>query len=142
MIPKDSYSVTYKNNKNVGRASVTVTLKGNYKGTLTKTFDILPKGTGISKLKGSVKGFKATWKKQSTQTNGYEIQYSTNKKFTKKASKIKAVAKKTAKSKSITGLKAKKTYYVRIRTYKKVKINGKSKKMYSSWSKAKKVTTK
>ena len=66
MIPKDSYSVTYKNNKNVGRASVTVTLKGNYKGTLTKTFDILPKGTGISKLKGSVKGFKATWKKQST----------------------------------------------------------------------------
>lgn len=142
VIPKDSYSVTYKNNKNVGRADVTVTLKGNYKGTLTKTFDILPKGTGISKLKGSVKGFKATWKKQSTQTSGYEIQYSTNKKFTKKASKIKAVAKKTAKSKSITGLKAKKTYYVRIRTYKKVKINGKLKKMYSSWSKAKKVTTK
>lgn len=142
VIPKNSYSVIYKNNKNVGRADLTVTLKGNYRGTLIKTFDILPKGTGISKLKSSVKGFKAVWKKQSTQTSGYEIQYSTNKKFTKKASKIKTVAKKTAKSKSITRLKAKKTYYVRIRTYKKVKINGKSKKLYSSWSKAKKVTTK
>lgn len=45
-------------------------------------------------------------------------------------------------SKKISKLKAKKTYYVRIRTYKTVKVDGKSTRIYSDWSKVKKVTTK
>jgi hypothetical protein len=51
---------------------------------------------------------------------------------------MKSISKNTTISKKITGLKAKKTYYVRIRTYKKV--DGKT--YYSSWSKASKVKTK
>ena len=52
------------------------------------------------------------------------------------------VAKNKTVSKSITKLKAKKKYYVKIRTYQTVKVNGKSKKLYSAWSKAKTVVTK
>lgn len=48
------------------------------------------------------------------------------------------MAKASTVSKKVKGLKAKKKYFVRIRTYKVV--NGKT--YYSGWSSAKKVTTK
>ena len=80
------------------------------------------------------------WKKQATQTTGYEIQYSKSSKFTN--SKIATVKKNTATSKTIKKLSAKKKYYARIRTYKTVNVNGKATKLYSSWSKAKSVTVK
>lgn len=141
-IPKKYYTVSYKNNKNVGKATVTVTLKTHYSGKLTKTFRILPKRTTLSKVKAAPKGFKVTWKKQTSQTSGYEIQYSTNKKFTKKTTKIQRVSKNKTTSRKISKLKSKKKYYVRIRTYKNIKINKKTTKFYSGWSKVKTVTTK
>lgn len=79
------------------------------------------------------------WKKQKSQTTGYELQYSTSSKF-KGAKIIKNIKSKTT-AKKVTKLKPRKKYYVRIRTYKTVKINGKSTKIYSDWSKAKKVVT-
>ena len=85
------------------------------------------------------KGFKLSWKKQKTQTTGYQIQYSTSKKF--KKAKAVNVSKHKTTSKYIKKLSSKKKYYVRVRTYKKVKINGKTKKVYSSWSKSKTVKT-
>ena len=88
-----------------------------------------PKATSITKLTANVKGFTVKWKKVSGA--GYQIQYSTSKKFTN-AKKISVKASKT--SRKVTKLKAKKKYYVRVRTSK----NGK----YSSWSKVKSVTTK
>lgn len=69
---------------------------------------------------------------------GYQIQYSTNKKFNKKNSKKIQIKQAKTTSKKITGLKSSKKYYVRIRTYKLVK----KKKSYSSWSKKKCITTK
>ena len=75
-----------------------------------------------------------TWKKQTSPIDGYEIEYSTNKKFTKGTTKKKSVAKKNSTSTELSKLNQKKNYYVRIRTYKKITINGKSQKMYSSWS--------
>lgn len=137
-IGKSYYTVSYKNNKNVGKATVTVKFKGNYSGTVTRTFTIIPKGTSISKLTPAKKGFKVTWRKQSSQTSGYQIQYATNKSFTKNA-KIVTVSKNYAVTKSITNLKPATKYYVRIRTYKTV---GKT-KYYSSWKTySKTVTTK
>ena len=131
------YTVSYKNNKNIGKATVTIRFKGNYSGTVKKTFNIVPKATTISKVEAAKKGFKVTWKKQTTQTTGYEIQYSTDKNF-KKAVKTVTISKNKTTSKSITKLVAKKKYYVRIRTYKRV---GKT-KYYSGWSKISNVTTK
>lgn len=137
------YKVTYpKKTQNVGKYTVTVTLKGNYTGTVKKTFTILPKNTAISKLTASKNTVTVKWKKQTKQTAGYEIQYSTSSKFTKKTTKTVKVTKNSTTSKKITKLKAKKKYYVRIRTYQTVKVGKKSTKIYSGWSKAKMVTTK
>ena len=132
------YTVSYENNVEVGTASVIVTGSGKYTGTITKTFRILPQKTSISgKLKVGSKGFTVQWKKQKNVT-GYQVQYSTNKKFTKKATVTKTVKKKSTVKLTVRKLKAKKKYYVRVRTYKTV--NGI--KYYSGWSKSKTVTTK
>ena len=135
------YTVSYpKGMKNVGKYTVKVTLKGNYSGSKSMTYNINPKGTSVSKVKAAKKGFKVTWKKQRTQTTGYQVQYSTSSKF--KKAKTVTISKNKTTSKSVGKLSAKKKYYVRVRTYKTVKIGGKSVKLYSGWSKAKSVTTK
>ena len=131
------YTITYSTNVNVGNATITITGEGNYTGTLKRTFEINPKGTTLSKLTAGKKQFKATWKKQTKQTSGYEIQYSTNKKF-KSGKKTTIIKKNKTTSTTVKKLKTKKKYYVRIRTFKI--INGK--KIYSDWSKSKYVTTK
>lgn len=110
----------------------------NYSGSLTTDFFICPKGTSITKLTAKKKAFVLNWKKQVTETDGYEIQYSTSKKFTKKTTMAKTVNKNSGKKLTIKKLKANKKYFVRIRTYKKV--NGS--KFYSDWSKFKKVKIK
>jgi hypothetical protein len=112
-----------------------VTFKGNYSGTLTATYKINPKGTSLTKMYKRSKGFTAMWKKQGTQTTGYQVQYSTSSNFTD--AKTVGVSKTSQISKRVTGLKGKTKYYVRVRTYKTV--NGV--KYYSGWSKAKSVTT-
>ncbi len=76
------------------------------------------------------------WKKN-TAGNGYQIQYSTSKKFAK-GNKTETISKNKTTSYTIKKLKKKKTYYVRIRTYKKV--SGKT--YYSGWSSVKKVKIK
>ena len=135
------YKISYpKGMKNVGKYTVKVTLKGNYSGTKSLSYNINPKGTSVSKVKAAKKGFKVTWKKQASQTSGYQVQYSTSSKF--KKAKTVTISKNKTTSKSVGKLSAKKKYYVRVRTYKTVKIGGKSVKLYSGWSKAKSVTTK
>ena len=135
------YKISYpKGMKNVGKYTVKVTLKGNYSGSKSMTYNINPKGTSVSKVTAAKKGFKVTWKKQATQTTGYQVQYSISSKF--KKAKTVTISKNKTTSKSVSKLSAKKKYYVRVRTYKTVKIGGKSVKLYSGWSKAKSVTTK
>lgn len=122
-----------KSSKKVGKYTIKVTFKGNYSGTKNLYYEINPKGTKVSSVSAAKKNLKVKIKKQSTQTTGYQIQYSTSSKF-------KSAKTKTTKSISYTikSLKAKKTYYVRVRTYKS--INGK--KYYSGWSTAVKKKTK
>ena len=130
------YTVSYKNNKNVGTATATVTFKGKYSGSKKLSFTIKPKDTSLSKLTVGKKRLTVSWKKNSS-VSGYQIQYSTSNRF----SSPKTVTVKSYKTTSLTlkNLKSKKAYYVRIRTYKTV--NGK--KIYSDWSaKALKKTTK
>lgn len=132
LLPRDAYTVKYTNNKYVGTAKVTVTGKGTYAGSKSYTFKILPKGTSITKLTPYKKALTVKWKKQSTQTTGYQIQLCTAKSF-KSGVKSYTVKNHQTLSRKITGLKAKKRYYVRVRTYKTVS----GKKYYSSWSKVK-----
>ncbi|MCI9083466.1 MAG: leucine-rich repeat protein [Lachnospiraceae bacterium] len=133
------YTVSYpKNVKNVGQYTVTINFKGNYSGTVKKTFTIVPKGTSISKVTPKKKGLTVKWKKQLAQTTGYEIACSTDSKFSKKNTKIVPIGKNKTTSKSVSKLRANKKYYIRIRTYKTVK----GKKYYSNWSKVRNITTK
>ncbi len=114
---------------------------GDYEGETVKVhYAINPKGTSVASLKKAKKAFTVKWKKQSVQTNGYEIQYSTNKNF--KSAKTVTVKGNSKTSKKITKLKKNKKYYVRVRTYKTVRVGQKPKTFYSSWSKSKTVKTK
>ena len=92
--------------------------------------------TTITSVKAKSEAFTIKWKKK-TNIAGYQIQYSTNKKF-KKGNKTITVKSTKSTSATIKKLKSKKKYYVRMRTYKIV--NGK--KVYSAWSKAKSVKVK
>lgn len=136
VIASANYTVAYSNNKKVGTAKVTVTGTGSCTGTKSAAFKINPKKTSISKIQANSKGFKVTWKKQATQTTGYQVRYSTSSKFTN-ATTVK-LSKNTTTSKSVSKLSANKKYYVQVRTYKTV--GGKT--FYSGWSSSVIVTTK
>ena len=126
-----NYSVTYGTNKSTGAATVKITGKGNYSGSVTKTFYIVPKAPTSLKLTAASKAMKVSYGK-STGASGYEIAYSTS-----KTSGFKTVSL-TAASKSITKLTSKKTYYVKVRAYKTV---GKT-KYYSAYTAVKSVKVK
>lgn len=104
--------------------------------TTKNTKTVKPKKTSIKKLSKGKKKFTVTWAKVSG-VKGYQIQYSSDKKFKKNNKMVTVTKQKTTKA-TVKKLKSKKKYYVRVRTYKT--INGK--KIYSSWSKVKSVKTK
>ncbi len=131
------YTVSYKNNKKPGKATVTVTGKGNYTGKKSASFVIVPKKQAAPKVKALGKQkIKVTVKKDKLGS-GYKVQYSTDKKF-KKGVKTVTISKNSTTSKTIAKLKKGKTYYVRTAAFVKV-----GKKAYvGAYSKAKSVKVK
>jgi hypothetical protein len=122
--------------KKVGKYKIKVTFKGDYTGSKTLYYTINPKGTKVSSVTAAKKSLKVKISKQSSQTTGYQIQYSTSSKF--KSAKTKTISSYKTTSYTIKSLSAKKYYYVRVRTYKTVD----GKKYYSDWSKSVKKKTK
>ena len=129
------YTVSYSNNKKVGKATVKITGKGKYGGVITKTFKINPAKQEIQKLTAKSKAFFVDWAQKGSAT-GYEIQYATNSKFTG-AKKVTITNNKTDKT-TVSKLSANKKYYVRVRSY--TTVGGT--KYYGAWSATKTVTTK
>ena len=130
------YSVSYKNNKNVGYGTVTVKGKGSYaKYSGSDTFKINLKGVSLSSVKAQKKKMTVYWKKTGGN-QGYQVQYSTSKRFSSNIKTVRLSAGK--KSVTIKNIPAKKRYYVRIRSYKKVG----NKIWYTGWSKVKSAKTK
>ncbi len=139
LVKDTDYTVKYASGrKSVGTYKVTITGIGNYDFTKKLSFKIVPKGTTIKSLTANVKQFTVTFKKQATQTTGYNIQYSTSSKFTASTTVSKKYKGHDTLKKTYKKLKAGKKYYVRIRTYKKVDGTN----YYSSWSKVSTVKTK
>lgn len=133
-IGSSAYKLYYKNNKNSGIGTVQVRGTGKYSRiNKTLTFKILPPKTLLTGLKKANRSFTASWKKN-IQATGYQIQYAADSRFTKERKTV-TVGKQSATRYKISGLKNKKIYYVRIRSYKRV---GK-KVLYSSWSTVKKI---
>ena len=128
------YTVTFKDNKAVGTATVTIKGKGNYKGTVSKTFKITPKKTTLKSVTSlKTKQMKVTWTKVNGAT-GYQITYAASSDFKTGKKNVNA----TGTSKTISGLTKGKTYYVKVRTYKTVKGT----KYYSGYSSVKKIKVK
>ena len=107
-LTKDTdYTVSYASGRTkVGSYKVTIKGTGNYTGSKTLTFKILPPGTSISKLTAGSKAFTVKWNKKTTETTGYQIQYSQNKDFSN--AKSVTVTKNSTTSKKISKLKASK----------------------------------
>lgn len=116
----------------VGKATITVTAtSGGAKTTQKVTITVNPKGTTFRAVyNGKGRKLKAYWNRNS-QVDGYQLQYGTNKNFT--GCKTVPLKSNQYTGSVRTGLKKNATYYVRIRTYKRV--SGKT--YYSDWSKVK-----
>lgn len=116
----------------VGKATITVTAtSGGAKTTQKVTITVNPKGTTFRAVyNGKGRKLKAYWNRNS-QVDGYQLQYGTSKNFT--GCKTVTLKSNQCTGSVRTGLKKNATYYVRIRTYKRV--SGKT--YYSDWSKAK-----
>ena len=124
--------------KGTGKATITVTAKATStynKGVKKITVYGVPKKPEMKKLTAGKKKFTVQWKKDK-KADGYQVQYSTDKKFKKNIKSVN-VSKKSTKA-TVKKLKKGKTYRVRTRSYKK--IDGK--KYYSGWSKMKSVKVK
>lgn len=134
------YTVGYNNNRSIGTGSVVLTGIGSYKGSVQIKFSIKAPTINIPKnlkAKSGRKAFTVNWKSPSGGATSYELQYATNKKFSS-SHKIKVSGKRSSVKHVVKKLKAKKTYYVRVRAIKQVG----GQQFYSAWSKAVKVTTK
>lgn len=137
VIVKGTKKDEVKDNEPATKPSEPSTTQPTTKPSTTKnTKTVKPKKTSIKKLSKGKKKFTVTWAKVSG-VKGYQIQYSSDKKFKKNNKSVTVTKQKTTKA-TVKKLKSKKKYYVRVRTYKTV--NGK--KIYSSWSKVKSVKTK
>ena len=127
--------------KNVGSYTVTIKGRGWYSGTVKATYKIIPKGTSLKKPKAGKRSATVRWTRQAagmskSRITGYQIQLATDRKFT--GNRItKTVKGYRNTSKKITRLKAKKKYFIRIRTYRMIGKN----KYWSAWSKPKTVIT-
>lgn len=126
------YTVTYKNNVEIGKATAVIQGIGNYTGTRKITFSIVPARPKLTVCKKK-SGFVATMSSDD-EISGYQLEVSTSRSFPKKKTQIYRV---TGTSFGLPVLK-KGNYYVRVMSY-----ASKGKKEYTSaYSSIKKVTVK
>lgn len=106
------YTLVYRNNLQIGKASVVIRGMGNFTGKKTITFKIVPQTPKIQKLKKNKKSFVVTYS-SGKMVHGYRMEVSTASSF---------AAKKTQKyilngnRFEACGLK-KGTYYIRVKAY-------------------------
>lgn len=135
-VSKKNYKIKYSKNIAIGTAKVTITFKNEYDGSFTKEFRINPKGSSIIKLTPKRRGFEVKYRKRTKRITGYQVQYATDKKFSKNKKTL-SVEGKNKTSQRVKRLGRRKKYYVRVRTYRIVD----NKKYFSKWSKIKTVKT-
>ena len=138
-VSRKYYTVTYKNNKNTGYATVIVKGKGKFAKYAGKaTFTIKPKTPKKPVVKkGAKKTLNVSWYRDAQATK-YVVQYSQSSKFKGRTTKTVTInSNKTGKI-VLKGLTSRKNYYVRVRSCKVV--NGKA--IWGSYSKATKMKVK
>lgn len=122
--------------KGSGKTIITVTAKAtkNYNMAVKRiSLTVNPKRVVGLKAKAGNKKMSVTWK-QDVKASGYQLTYAKNSKFTKGKKNVMVKKNKTTKH-VVKKLKPKKTYYVKVRAYKKVG----NAKLHGAYSKVKKV---
>ncbi len=122
LVEDTDYTCEFKDNKQIGTATVTLKGMGDYEGELSATFTIIPPASAIRSIKNSGKKYVISWNKRA-QADGYQIYYSL-----KKNKGFKKLYSGTDIKAMVTKLKS--GMYIKVRTYKKV---GKT-TLYSEWS--------
>jgi len=131
------YTVSYKNNTKLGTATVTIKGKGNYTGTVTKTFKIvIGKVAGVAAKTQATSSITLKWNKPSGTITGYEVYMATSKNG--KYKKVATITKSKTTTYKKTKLSAGKTYYFKVKAYKTIS----GKKKYGSYSSVLTTTTK
>ncbi len=133
------YSVKNAKAKNVGTHTVKISFRGRYKGSVTRKYKIKPKKVADIRLAAEKKGFTVQFQKQSKQCSGYQLQYAKSPKF---SGAVQVTLRRGVTKKTVGGLENSTSYYVRMRAFKTVKEQGKTKTYYSVWSGIKEVKTK
>lgn len=123
--------------KAIGQYKVIVEFKGCYSGTKELYFSVKPKNVKIKSLSTGSKYVASKWAKDSSVT-GYQIVIATNKSFTKNKKTV-TLSENSARSYKFKNLKSGTEYYVKVRSYKTVKVDGKKAKMYSDYSSVKSI---
>lgn len=127
---KTDYTLSYKNNINTGKATVTIKGKGNYSGTMSKNYYIMPKKAKITSVKMNSKSTQATIKwKEDPQASGYAIYMATSEDGEYK--KIKQITTNKTTSYIKKGLKSNQVYYFKIKAFKEVNGRKRYSKKYS-----------
>lgn len=141
LVLKTDYTVSYqKGRTNVNEYTVTVDFINDYQGTNTQVFKIIPKSTKIKSLKSNKGKVTVKWQEQSEKTDGYQVQYGLKSDLSDKKNLSVSGSKNT--SAVIEKLTTGKIYYVAVRTFKIIKVDGKEKRIYSKRSQIKSITVK
>lgn len=126
------YTAAYSSNTDPGSAAITIKGIGNYTGSLTKSFNIIPKKQTLTSLKNTAsKKITVNWSID-TKVDGYQIRYCKSSSF-KSGVKTVGINKFYTTSASISKLTKGKKYYVQIRAYKTIN----KKAYYGAWSSTK-----
>lgn len=125
----------------VGKYDIIVRKKDGSKSAETLSFQIIPKATQLKQVKSDESGLRVTWNQTRQALSGYQLQYAIDQKF-RCNRRMLTVKNGKSVSKVIKKVETQETYFVRIRGYQNVKYHGKTIKLYSNWSKVKKIRMK
>ena len=118
LVNNKDYALSYSNNTNIGTATITITGKGNYSGTRKIAFKIIPKTvTSVKQTSCTTSSIKLSWAKDS-KVSGYQVYRATSKNG--EYSKVATLSSYSKNYYTNSNLSSGKTYYYKIRAYKKV----------------------
>lgn len=128
-VESTNYDILYDANcVESGRHTIVITFKGDYSGTLRRSYIIKPMAVANLKVTAKKKKLVVRWSNQSGIVTGYELQYNKNSSFASSLTPKKVVYGDN--DYVFTKMKTGKRFYVRVRSYKMTD----SETLFSDWT--------